>query len=294
MSTNVEKLCLGTVQLGMRYGIRSQRSDKPSSDESVVLLKDAYELGIRYFDTASAYGDAEKLIGESGISGYADVKLITKVSKETYRNLSDSIEESLSRLDADSIDGLMLHKPQEYYNGDVVKELIQIREKGLVMNIGVSVYEPEDAVRIARDGVVNYIQIPYNVLDQRLDNTEFFSLTKKNRIKIFARSSFLQGLLLFDLHELPEKFRGVKEYLKKYASIVSEYGFNKREAAMLFSVCKPEIDEVVFGVDNEQQLRDNLTILERCDGFEECRSQLDGAFEGISPVFLNPSRWSEL
>lgn len=289
-----ERLCLGTVQLGLQYGIRSQRSERPESYESIESLKKAYNLGIRIFDTASAYGNAEELIGKSGIQRLSDVRVITKISKEPSKKLIETFEKSLSRMNVSKIDGVLLHEPTEYFENDVVRELINIKDVGIVSNIGVSVYDPDDAVKIAQDGIVDYIQVPYNVFDQRLDKTEFFSLAKKNKIKVFARSSFLQGLLLFDIHELPRKFVGIRDYLKKYHSIISEYDFDKREAAMLFSLCKPEIDEVVFGIDNEQQLRENLTILNRENDFYDCKSRLEGAFEGISSVYLNPSRWEEL
>ena len=56
-------LCLGTVQQGMAYGINNQHG-KPSVEESMEIFHQAVLNGIEIFDTASAYGDAEYLIGE--------------------------------------------------------------------------------------------------------------------------------------------------------------------------------------------------------------------------------------
>ena len=57
----IDKLVLGTVQLGMDYGINNS-SGKPDQREAVSLLAAAYSKGIKYLDTAEAYGTAQQVI----------------------------------------------------------------------------------------------------------------------------------------------------------------------------------------------------------------------------------------
>ena len=64
---NENKLCLGTVQFGMNYGIKNELGRQPSKDESFAVLETAIAAGVSFFDTASAYGNAERLLGEFGI-----------------------------------------------------------------------------------------------------------------------------------------------------------------------------------------------------------------------------------
>ena len=294
MNKETNKLCLGTVQLGLKYGIRNSRKDKLKTNASIELLRKAYSKGICFFDTASSYGNAEQLIGCSGISKESDAKIVTKVKTNSDISMADELKDSMSKLAVKKIDGVLLHEPSDYYDKSVLADLKGLKESGLVNNIGVSIYEPDDAVHIVTEGIIDYIQVPYNVFDQRLDYTDFFSITKVKNIKVFARSVFLQGLLLFDVNELPEKFMGIKEYVKRFNDTVSEYGFTNREAAFLFSLCKPEIDKVVFGVDDSEQLMNNIEILKRRGEFEECNKCLKGIAKDIDTIYLNPSRWNEL
>ena len=57
----MNKLVLGMVQLGLNYGINNRRG-KPSKGESFSILDRAFEGGIRIFDTAAAYGNAEEIL----------------------------------------------------------------------------------------------------------------------------------------------------------------------------------------------------------------------------------------
>ena len=58
------KLCLGTVQFGMNYGVNNQIGRQPTWQESFEMLDYALENGIDTIDTARAYGDAEIVLGE--------------------------------------------------------------------------------------------------------------------------------------------------------------------------------------------------------------------------------------
>ena len=59
----LNKLALGTVQFGLDYGINNPNG-KPTREKSLEMLDYAWQKGIRVFDTAYAYGDAEEILGE--------------------------------------------------------------------------------------------------------------------------------------------------------------------------------------------------------------------------------------
>jgi len=293
------KLCLGTVQFGLHYGIKNEIGRKPTEEESFSVIKTAIKSGITYFDTASIYGDAEKVLGDFCIGQY-DVKVISKLRPNIIQDMNTNaekeiekeIELSLKKLNLSSLDGFLLHTADDFYNKDIIRGLQFCKKKGLVKNIGVSVYETEHALDVVKSGLVNYIQIPYNIFDQRLDQTNFFDIAKKNDIKIFARSSFLQGLLLMDLNKVPDYLSEAKPYLKRFNEIIMKYGYSKIEAALLFSYCHPKIDKVVFGVETKKQLENNLLILERADEFAECYSELAESFNAIGKKIITPSLWN--
>ena len=290
----LSSLCLGTVQLGQHYGVNNALGRQPRREESFDILRRALNAGIEYFDTASAYGDAEEILGDFGI-GHYPVKIISKLRGGATPNEGAVVEEvkaSLERLCMEALYGYMLHDVKDFDNPVIMRGLERAKEQGLIAHIGVSIYEPEDALRTVRDKRVSIIQVPYNVLDQRLDDTEFFELREKNCTEVFARSAFLQGLLLMQPEDVPPKLQKAQPYIRMFRSIAKECHFSVSEAAFLYSYCHPGIDHVVFGVDTVDQLERNLKSLNSVDRFEECYLRLRGAFHDVPRGILVPSLWN--
>src|SRR5579863_5004653 len=243
----LNKLVLGTVQFGLEYGVNNS-GGKPSYQDSINMLSFAYENGISVFDTANAYGNAEEILGEfsetRNLGG--KIKVITKLKpgtvtelkskEEIYDVIADNLKDSLKKLRRSYVDGYLLHTPEYIRDEKIVQALCELKEQGLVKNIGVSVYEEEDALYAAKLSEVDYIQIPYSIFDQRLDKTDFFKLAKKNGITVFARSAFLQGLFFMPEEKIPPHLENAKPYLKKLDAIIAKYHLSRQQAALLFSL----------------------------------------------------------
>ena len=272
-----KKLCLGTVQLGQYYGINNALGRKPDLKESFRLLEKAINLGINFFDTASVYGDSEKILGDFGINRF-NVKIISKLRPN---------------LPSDSNFVYLFHDAEDFYKPELLRGLKLVKEKGLSKNIGVSIYEPEDAINVVKDKDIDIIQIPYNVLDQRLDETNFFELAEKNNVTVFARSSFLQGLLLMTREKIPPNLKDAWSYIETFQNISRRYKFTPSEAALLFSYCHKKIDYVLFGVETIEQLESNLKILDKASQFADCYEELSGKFKNIDKKIIVPSLWSK-
>lgn len=293
-SNDMKKLCLGTVQMGKNYGIANVLGRQPSTEESFSVLGLALERGVTYFDTASAYGASEQVLGAFQLARHTDAHIISKFppgQEDSEQIVLEELRGTLHRLGTSSLDGYLLHDAKDMQRREIVRGLCLAKEKGLVSSIGVSVYEPEDACIAVAEPWVDYVQIPYNVMDQRLDETEFFSMARKKQVKVFARSMFLQGLLLMEPEDVPRNLREILPYLEKFRTISHEHGFSAREAAFLFGLCHPGIDYVVFGVDTVSQLAENLEIAEKQRDFSACGDALFVAFRGIDRRLINPSLW---
>ena len=260
---NGNKLCLGTVQMGQQYGIKNELGRKPRLEESFLILQTAVDSGIDCFDTAAVYGDAEEILGRFGISRFP-VKVISKMRAGGINGKNEVIEElgiSLTRLHLKSLYGYLLHSAKDLYSPEILRGLTKAKEAGLTEHIGVSIYEPEDALYAVQSHIIDIIQIPYNVFDQRLDKTDFFELAEKNHVQVYARSAFLQ------------------------------YHFSVLEASLLYSYCHPGISYVVFGVDTVEQLKSNLNIIEKSEDFCLCYKKLYGSFYNIERKLIVPSLW---
>ena len=84
------RICMGTVQLGQHYGINNALGRKPNLQESFNLLEKAINSGVNFFDTASAYGDAEIILGKFGINRFP-VKIISKLRPKLLSSLLYSL-----------------------------------------------------------------------------------------------------------------------------------------------------------------------------------------------------------
>ena len=287
------RICMGTVQLGQHYGINNALGRKPNLQESFNLLEKAINSGVNFFDTASAYGDAEIILGKFGINRFP-VKIISKLRPKLPADSKIVLSEikcSLDRLNLNSLEGYLFHNVEDFYIEEKLRGLKLAKEIGLTKNIGVSIYEPADALNVIQDKDIDFIQIPYNVLDQRLDETNFFELAEKNNVTIFARSAFLQGLLLMTRENIPPNLKDAWIYIEKFQNIARKYNFTPSEAALLFAYCHKKIDYVLFGVETIQQLNDNLKILDKADKFKNCYEELSGNFKNISRKIIVPSLW---
>jgi len=292
-----DKLCLGTVQFGLEYGINNPYG-QPLKKDVFYMLDRAIEQGIKCFDTAFAYGNAEELLGEYGINRYK-VQVISKLKPNliedndpnTSRIVEDHIVQSLRRIKIDVLDGYLLHTPTDFYNERVIEALQCCRNKGFIKNFGVSIYETGNALDVVKSGIVDYIQVPYSIFDQRLDQTEFFTLAKENNVVVFGRSAFLQGLILMEEDKVPEHLVKAKTYLRQFDDIINKYNISRVEAAFLFSCAHSGIDHVVFGVDNIGQLQEDIYISRKDLDFAECRKELSRCFQTIEKSIIFPSLW---
>lgn len=287
------KLCLGTVQFGMHYGIHNTLGRQPTEEEVFGILDAALDAGICMFDTASAYGTSEELLGRYGLAargGQIISKLHPAVDGER-RDVQGEIRRSLMRLSASRLYCYMLHRTEDLDDASVMDAMEEAKSHGWTDKIGVSIYSPEDAMCAAEDSRIDVIQVPYNVLDQRLDDCGFFEYAKENGKEVFARSTFLQGLLLMSPADAETKVAESGVYVERFQSMAAEDGFLPREAAMLYALCHAGISYVVFGVDTSAQLRENTSLLPRCRAFLATYQKLHGAFRDIDVNILEPQRW---
>lgn len=295
-----DKLCLGTVQFGMNYGIKNARRRQPTEAECHGVLNAARRAGISYLDTASVYGSAEDVLGAYGVADKGFCICSKLRPDETPRSAEEEkafvvteAKRSVERLGISHLYGYLLHRAADMHRPGVIEGLLAVREQGLAEHIGVSIYEPEDAMDVVHDSRLDIIQIPYNALDQRLDRAGFFAASKADGrgLEVFARSAFLQGLLLMDPKNLPANVQRAEPFLSRFQQISAAHGFKPIESAMLYSLVHPGIDHVVFGVDTEEQLAENLRVAARAEEFRPCYDALRGAFDDVPRDIVVPSLW---
>ena len=288
------RLCLGTVQLGMKYGVNNAIGRQPTEEESFALLKAALNANINTFDTASVYGNAEDVLGLFHQKMPSNVRFISKLKPDCADNsiaVLEEIQSSLQRLQVKQLAGYLLHRAIDIKREGIMDGLAEAKTRHLTEKIGVSIYEPEEAMLAVEDSRIDCIQIPYNVLDKRLDKAGFFELAKSNHKEIYARSALLQGLLLMEPQKAEQRVNGSGKFIAEFQQIAKGFSFTPVEAAFLYCVNHPGIDYVVFGVDTVEQLAANINIYNKLDGFEICFNELNKHFEQVPKKIIMPNLW---
>ena len=277
------ELILGTAQLTRRYGVVA--ADRaPDAATAYAFLSAAYDLDVRCVDTAPAYGDAEDVIGASGLPFRVHTKLAPGVPPER------SLASSLDRLRRDRVDVLHLHDPDAVHDRsilDAARELVGDR----VGTLGASVYTA-DAARAAADAGLGAVQVPLNVLDRRIDDDLLTELAAAG-VQVLARSALLQGLLA-DPERGLGRVDGLDAALRSFARAASDLCRAPVDLALGWLRARPGVDAVVLGAEDAHQLRrlsDALTA-PALDSEElsvlEAVEHDDGAPGGL-PV--DPRRW---
>ena len=263
-------MTLGTVQLGMNYGIAND-AGKPSEETSFSILRTALENGVTTLDTARAYGDSEAVIGRflKTWEGPAP-HIITKIRKfqgstpkELEKYATESVEASLESLGVNKVDGIMLHGATDpIVHGqacaDAVKALI---DHGYTDRVGVSVYNADDIRGMLKYDIFSITQVPMSIFDQRLIADGCVDALAQRGYDVFVRSVFLQGLFFLDPDKItdPILLEHAEPKIRLLWNIAEEKGITVAQLAIAFMRACPGVTSLVLGADNADQVRSNTS-----------------------------------
>lgn len=288
------KLGLGTVQFGLDYGI-SNKDGMTSSDEVKKILEYCLDNNITILDTASIYGKSEEVLGQN-INKKDYFKIVTKTSRfdneilthEDTKILESTFYDSLHKLKQNTVYGLLLKEGNIFKDNSqfLIDKLQTLKERQLVQKIGISVYKSDEVDKaIELFDTLDIIQIPINIFDHRLINTGHLKKLKKHNVEIHARSAFLQGLLLMKPDSLNPYFNPILDHILKYHKTLEEINVNPLQAALGFLNNIQEIDCIVAGVNNLNQLK------EICLNIEKPYNTILNGFSITDESILDPSKW---
>lgn len=287
---------LGTAQLGMSYGVAS-RAGQPSRATAFAILEAAIDEGIEAFDTAAAYGESEAIIGAfveaHGLE--ADVRIITKLGEgEVEGNLERALDASLRRLCVSSLDVLLLHfMPDEESFPDLVERLHACVLDGRARHVGVSVYEPLEALKVLRTEGLSVVQVPTNVFDHRFIRAGVPALAQEEQKKrLDVRSIFLQGLLSLDPAQVPAHLAEAVELLDEWQALAQRAGRSPLDIACAFVRDLPGVGGVLFGAETPEQVRLNAGWWRAESLPPDLRAEINAAFNGVPDSVRDPREWS--
>lgn len=291
------RLGLGTAQFGMDYGISNRRGRLPTEIIGKILAI-ANKAGVSTLDTAPSYGDSELLLGDM-LPQPNGFKIVTKTlpivgavvtENDAYAVLTAACE-SCRRLRVASLHGLLVHSVRDVLlpgGKMIVSALQELKQKGIIKKAGISVYDAEEIDAVLKIFVPDLVQLPVNVLDQRLIRSGHLAHLKDLGVEIHARSIFLQGLLLMTPTETPSYFRPIRPTLELLHTFWKSVGISPVAGCLAFGFGRPEIDTLLVGVNSPFELEEIVESASQnfstvCPPHVSCDS----------PHFLNPFRWPE-
>ena len=311
---SVSPIALGTVELGMDYGIPVPgQYGRPSSSAAERLVGAALDGGINFIDTAQAYGNSEAVLGRALFGRRKRVVLATKATVQAdgktlrgqalRRAMLSGLENSLRSLQTDYVDIWQIHNVDAdlLEQADLVAEIFsEARASGMILWRGGSFYGPDLPLAALELDLFDAIQVTYSLFDQRLA-TRVFPTARRRGVGVMVRSVLLQGVLTERADYLPNRLEPLKARSRRFRQLVSEAasrsrhaagrGLTPAQAAIAFALAESRIGSVLVGMRTEAELEENLgaagTTLSP-DLLHELRQlRID------DPVLLNPSYWQD-
>jgi len=276
------------------YGMWGMAGWAGSEDASSrQALQQAVDLGCTFFDTAWAYGDghSERLLGDllranPGKKLYTATKIppknrcwpsqrgftLDEVFPPDY--IREYTDKSLANLGQSSVDLMQFHVWEDSWADDVrwQRAVDDLKRQGLIRAIGVSInrWEPWNALRTLRTGLIDSVQVIYNIFDQAPED-ELFPLCRELKVGVIARVPFdegtLTGTLTRDSHWpegdwrntyfVPANLIPSVERAEALKPLVPS-GTTMAEMALRFILSHPDVSTVIPGMRKPTHVRGNL------------------------------------
>ncbi len=281
------------------YGMWGMGGWSGSDDaESLASLHRAVELGCTFFDTAFAYGagHSEMLLGEV-VRAHPDRGLVvaTKVPPKNLKwpgkaddpaadtfpvdHIHEFTAKSLGNLGLERIDLLQLHVWDDAWAADDgwKRAIDDLKRAGTIRAFGISVnrWQPENVLAAIATGLVDAVQVVYNVFDQAPEDTLFPACRTAN-VAVIARVPFDEGALTGTLtretrfpegdwrgtYFTPEHLDQTLTRVERLATLVPE-GTTLAELALRFILSSPDVSTVIPGMRKARHVEANLAVSDR-------------------------------
>jgi aryl-alcohol dehydrogenase-like predicted oxidoreductase len=276
------------------YGMWGMGNWKGTDDElSVDALQLAVDLGCNFFDTALAYGEgrSEALLGQVvRANPKRRIYTSTKVpplnrqwpSRREFtlddcfppEHIEKSVHQSLTNTGLESLDLVLLHTWEDSWLDDDrwAKKLDDLRRSGLIHAFGISInrWEPWNGVRTVRSGLVDVVQVIYNIFDQNPED-ELFPACIEHNVGIIARVPFDEGSLAGTLTKasswpegdwrkgyfVPENLNSSVEHADALRPVVPA-DMTIPEMALRFILSNPNVSTVIPGMRKTRNVESNV------------------------------------
>ncbi|MBY8878102.1 aldo/keto reductase [Actinacidiphila acidipaludis] len=289
------------------WGIGESAWIGATEEESLRALHRALDLGVNLIDTARGYGESERIVGQvvrerAGRDG--EVLVATKVPPlngvwpapagldpaETFpgSHIRESLRTSLRASGLDHFDVLQFHVWSDEWvgRGDWLETIAELKQEGLIRQFGVSIndHEPDNALALVRSGVVDSVQVIYNIFDQAPADA-LFPACEEHGVGVIVRVALDEGGLTGRITAgttFPEGdfrnryFKGDRpaQVEAHVDALTADLGIGTEEvaeAALRFVLSAPAVSTVIPGMRSVRNVERNVAV---SDGVLLCADTL--------------------
>ena len=277
------------------WGIGGKQWLGGNDDESTRALRRAMELGFNFIDTALAYGDghSEKLVGKIIRDATHRMYIATKIPPKNhlwparpgigienvfpYDYILRCTDDSLRNLKRDTIDLQQLHvwNPEWLEREEWRRAFEELKISGKVRAVGVSIndHQPDSALDLIRTGLVDAVQVIYNIFDPT-PQQNLFPLAQQKNVGVLARVPFDEGSLTGQVTEEtafdPKEFRAfyfrgdrkkqVVEHVARLQKELAGANGSLAEIALRFTISHPAVSTVIPGMRTVRNVERNAAV----------------------------------
>lgn len=284
------KFVIGTAQFGFKYGISNYSIAKIIEVKKIINY--CKRNGISTLDTASSYGRSEKILGKLINSKWKIFTKISRIPKDVSNVdfwVKKNVYRSLNLLKASKIDTLYLHYPSDLlnsYGAELHGALKELKRNNIIKNIGISIYQPQELDLLYGKFNFDVVQVPFNVLDRRILESGWLKRLHREKVKVHVRSVFLQGILLMEQNILPKYFKQWNNLWIKWHRWLEKNQLSSLEACLGYILTIPNIDKIIFGVNNFSQLKSIINVINK-----KKLVHVPKHFSIYNQKLINPSNW---
>jgi len=292
------------------FGMWGMGSWTGSDDnQSLAALQRAVDLGCNFFDTAWAYGEghSERLLGRL-VSVNPDKKLYTatKIPPKNFTwpsrrefllddcfppdHIEEYVHSSLKNIGLECIDLIQFHVWEDHFVEDTrwAKKVDELRTQGLIGAVGISVnrWEPWNGVRTVRSGLIDAVQVIYNIFDQNPED-ELLPACQEKDVAVIARVPFDEGTLTGTLtlesrwppddwrntYFVPENLKSSVEHAEALRPLIPP-GMSMPEMALQFILNEKRVSTVIPGMRKLKHVEANLAASDAGSLPEQLHRQL--------------------
>ncbi|BBH21171.1 hypothetical protein Back11_25160 [Paenibacillus baekrokdamisoli] len=266
-----------------------------SDDESLKALNRSIELGLNFIDTAIGYGDghSERLVGQVVREHSEPIYVATKIPPKNYQwparagvpanetftseHIIASTEQSLKNLGLDTIDVQQFHvwSDEWLHQGDWLEGVRKLKEQGKIRYFGVSIndHQPESAIQLVESGLVDTVQVIYNIFDQSPQD-QLFPACEKHNVGVIVRVALDEGGLTgritpestFDEGDFRNNYfsgdrkQQVYDRVQQMAGELGVEADHFAETALRFVLSQSAVSSVIPGMRSVRNVERNMSV----------------------------------